>query len=188
MAARGAIGVEVRSPPLMSGFETKAAPLIAWMRGAARRDGAALLGAPSFSHARMPPTNEAEGDAKEEGASAKHGGEVKALVSRVKDRRLTKLKLPLGSRSTTLSSSSSASTICRASRSDSISFSYSRFFSRDRRRLGGLSNAARQSAPPQPGRGVRLKGPFAKRRGLRVSEGLMSTTCVWTTAARTHAL
>ena len=85
----------------MSGFETKAAPLIAWMRGAARRDGAALLGAPSFSHARMPPTNEAEGDAKEEGAGAKHGGEVKALVSHVKDRRLTKLKLPLGSRSTT---------------------------------------------------------------------------------------
>lgn len=158
---------------MMSGFETKAAPLIAWMRGAARRDGAALLGAPSsFSHARMPPTNEAEGDAKEEGAGAKHGGEVKALVSRVKDRLLTKLKLPLGSRSTTLFISSSASTICRASRFDSISFSYSRFVSRDRRRLGGLSSAARQSAPPKPGRGVRLKGPFARRRGLSRIGGL----------------
>jgi hypothetical protein len=70
----------------MRGAETEAAPPTAWMGGAARRVGTALLGAPSFSHAQKPPTNKAEGAAKEEGANAKHGGEVKVRASRVKTR------------------------------------------------------------------------------------------------------
>ena len=79
---------------MMSVFKTKAAPLIAWMRGAARRVGAALLDAPSsFSHARKPATGKAEGAAKEEGAGAKHGGELKPLGGRVKDRTVDKTEI-----------------------------------------------------------------------------------------------
>ena len=66
--------------------KTEAAPPIAWMRGAAHRVSAALLGVPSFSHAQNPPTAKAEGAGKEEGANAKHAGEVKRPASSVKAR------------------------------------------------------------------------------------------------------
>ena len=59
----------------VGGRETKAAPLIAFMGGAARRVSALLLGAPS--HAQKPPTNEAEGAAKKEEAGAMHGAQTK---------------------------------------------------------------------------------------------------------------
>jgi len=60
----------------MVGAETKAAPPIAYMGGAARRISAALLGAPPFSHAQKPPTNEVEGAAKEENVGAMHERET----------------------------------------------------------------------------------------------------------------
>jgi len=66
--------------------QTKTAPPIAWMGGAARRVSAALLGALCSSHAQKPPTNKDEGAAKKEKVRAMHERELKPLVSRVKAR------------------------------------------------------------------------------------------------------
>src|SRR5438477_10952763 len=65
---------------VMGGAENEAAPPIAYMGGAARRVSAALLGAPSSSHAQKPPTNKTEGAAKEENVGAMHGRELRARV------------------------------------------------------------------------------------------------------------
>ena len=65
---------------VMGGARNEAAPPIAYMGGAARRVSAALLGAPSSSHAQKPPTNKAEGTAKEENIGAMHGRELRARV------------------------------------------------------------------------------------------------------------
>jgi len=54
------------------------------MGGAARRVSAALLGALSSSHAQKPPTNEAEGAAKEEKVGAMHERELKRHEANVK--------------------------------------------------------------------------------------------------------
>ena len=81
------------------GAESESGPSQTYMGGAARRVSAALLGAPSSSHAQKPPTNEVEGAAKEENVGAMHGRELRAHMLNVKDPLLTKVKLSLGCRS-----------------------------------------------------------------------------------------
>jgi predicted permease len=63
--------------------QTKTAPPTAWMGGAARRVSAPLLGALLSSHAQKPPTNKAEGAAKEENVGAMHEREPKARTRRL---------------------------------------------------------------------------------------------------------
>lgn len=72
--------------PAMAGAQMKTAPPIAWMGGAARRVSAALLGALSSSHAQKPPTNKAEGAAKEEKVGAMHERELRSHAVHVKER------------------------------------------------------------------------------------------------------
>ena len=56
------------------------------MGGAAHRVSAALLGALAPSHAEKPPTNKAEGAAKEENLGAMHERELRDSAADVKER------------------------------------------------------------------------------------------------------
>jgi hypothetical protein len=67
------------------GAANESGPSQAYMGGAARRVSAPLLGARSFSHAQKPPTNKAEGAAKEEDVGAMHDAEPKPRVLDVKE-------------------------------------------------------------------------------------------------------